>query len=52
MTDRKRREVVVLYTSGLSALDVAERAGLGKSTVLRILKDEGAQVRPRGVRLS
>ncbi|WP_128645736.1 helix-turn-helix domain-containing protein [Rhodococcus sp. BS-15] len=52
VTKRKKSDVVELYASGLSALDVAERVGIGKSTVLKILKTEGVHVRPRGVRLS
>lgn len=52
VTKRMKSDVIELYTSGLSALDVAERLGLGKSTVLRVLKVEGVEVRPRGVRLT
>ena len=47
-----RGEVVELYASSLSALAVADQFGIGKSTVLKILKQQGSPVRPRGRRLT
>ncbi|QQM51881.1 helix-turn-helix domain-containing protein [Rhodococcus pyridinivorans] len=52
ITARTRAEAIELYNSGLSALDVAEQLGVGKSTVLKILKHEGVTVRPRGKRIT
>ncbi|MBX9920171.1 MAG: helix-turn-helix domain-containing protein [Mycolicibacterium frederiksbergense] len=40
---RARKQVVELYASGLSAIAVAERLSIGRSTVLKILKQEGSQ---------
>lgn len=51
VTNRQRLEAVELYNLGLSALDVAERLGLGKSTVLKILKTSGVKIRPQGPHL-
>lgn len=36
------------YLAGASALELAERHGLAKSAVLRLLHSRGIQVRPRG----
>jgi DNA invertase Pin-like site-specific DNA recombinase len=52
ITQRDRDEVVRLYTSGQTALEVAEALGIGKTTVLTILKQAGVEVRPRGCRKS
>lgn len=52
VTLKMREEVTALYESGLSALDVAERLGVSKSTVLSILKQNGSTIRPRGRRLT
>lgn len=46
-----RDRVVRQYTSGMSAVEVASDIGIAKSTVLRILNDTGADVRPRGRRI-
>lgn len=45
-----RDEIVRLYESGLSSRAVAQRVGIAKSSVLRILKEAGVEMRPRGVR--
>lgn len=45
-----RAEIVEYYRQGLSSLDVAEVLGVGKSTVLNVLKAAGEPIRPRGVR--
>jgi hypothetical protein len=39
-----------LYESGLSAVAVAEECSVSKSTVLRVLRREGVEVRAWGVR--
>ena len=53
VTERLRRQVVERYERGdVSALGVGEELGLGKATVLRILKAAGVTVRPQGQRLS
>jgi hypothetical protein len=41
---------VALYERGESSREVAEGCGVAKSTVLKILRDEGVEVRPWGVR--
>ena len=52
ITLRMQSEVVELYASGLSALAVSEQLHIGKTTVLKILKQQGTVVRPQGRRLS
>ena len=53
LTARLRLQIVEHYQSGtVSALETAERFGVGKSTVLRILRDAGVEVRPQGRRLT
>ncbi len=47
ITQSVRDEVVRLYASGQTALEVAEHCGIGKTTVLKILKADGAAVRPQ-----
>ncbi|MBX4170297.1 helix-turn-helix domain-containing protein [Rhodococcus sp. DMU2021] len=39
-----------LYERGLTGRAVAEEVGIGRTTVLKILRAEGAAVRPRGAR--
>lgn len=48
ITKRVRDDVVRLYESGLTSRAVAEETKLGKTTVLKILKQEGAEVRAHG----
>jgi len=48
ITPSKRREIVRLYLSGLSTRDVAGRAQVSKTAVLRALRQEGVAVRARG----
>lgn len=50
VTRKDRAEIVRLYESGLSALAVAEQAGVSKTSVLNVLKSEGVTVRPWGSR--
>ncbi len=53
MTSQLRRQVVEFYAPGnKSALQTAEEFDIGKSTVLRILKQEGVVVRKHGQRLT
>ena len=48
VTDRLRAEVVEAYQAGQTSRQVAEESGLGRSTVLGILKDAGVTMRPQG----
>ena len=48
VTDRLRVEVVEAYQAGQTGRQVAEESGLGRSTVLGILKDADIPVRPQG----
>lgn len=41
ITQSVRDEVARLYASGQTALEVAEHCGIGKTTVLKIVKDAG-----------
>ncbi len=53
LTASLRLQIVEHYQSGtVSALETAERFGVGKSTVLRILRDAGVEVRQQGRRLT
>jgi transposase-like protein len=49
VTDRLERQTVELYERGLSARAVAAEVGIARTTVLRILKSRGVNVRPAGV---
>ncbi len=49
---KHRAKVVELYVSGMSAPAVSDDMGLGKATVLRILKESGVPIRPRGGRIT
>jgi DNA-binding transcriptional regulator LsrR (DeoR family) len=48
VTDRLRADVVDYYNQGLTTRQVSSMVGLGRTTVLKILKDEGAAIRPQG----
>jgi hypothetical protein len=50
ITSRLRTEVVEAYDVGQTSRQVAERFGLGRPTVLGILKTAGVTVRPQGRR--
>ena len=53
ITQQLRQQVVEYYERGdVSTLQTAEEFEIGKSTVLRILKQSGASVRQRGQRLT
>ena len=43
-----RADVVEAYESGQTSRRVAEELALGRTTVLKILKDAGVPVRPQG----
>jgi hypothetical protein len=45
-------QIVALYTSGMGSLDVADRLGFGKTTVLNVLARRGIERRAQGRRLS
>jgi hypothetical protein len=45
-----RAEVIDRYARGESSADVADSCGIAKSTVLKILKAEGVEIRPWGKR--
>ena len=48
ITARLRATVVEIYASGKTSRQVAEELGLGRTTVLQILKAAGVTVRPQG----
>ena len=50
VTSALRAEVVDRYAKGESSAEVAESCGIAKSTVLRILRLEGAEIRPWSMR--
>ena len=50
ITAHLRADVVEHYERGLSTRRVAATLGLGRTTVLRILKDASVATRPRGPR--
>ncbi|RNI20734.1 helix-turn-helix domain-containing protein [Flexivirga caeni] len=50
LREADKDEIVRRYTSGEDARTVAEELGFAKSTVLRILRQRGIEVRPWGVR--
>ena len=39
-----------LYQGGMASRAVAEEVGIGRTTVLNILKREGVELRPHGAR--
>jgi len=45
---RLRTEVIEHYERGMSSRRVAAKFGLGRTTVLEILKTAGVDIRPRG----
>jgi hypothetical protein len=48
ITARLRAHVLEAYGSGQASRQVAEELALGRTTVLKILKDAGVAVRPQG----
>jgi DNA invertase Pin-like site-specific DNA recombinase len=53
LTPALRDQFAAFYTHNeVSALKTAKHFGIGKSTVLKILKSSGTDVRPRGRRLT
>jgi DNA invertase Pin-like site-specific DNA recombinase len=48
ITARLRAEVIEHYDQGMSSRRVAATLGLGRTTVLKILKTAEVEVRPRG----
>ena len=48
ITARLRAEVIKHYDQGMSSRRVAATLGLGRTTVLKILKTAEVEVRPRG----
>ncbi|WP_146082100.1 helix-turn-helix domain-containing protein [Rathayibacter sp. AY1A3] len=50
MTDRRSDRIIRLYAQGMSTREVAAQAAVVKSTVLRVLRDAGIEMRPRGGR--
>jgi hypothetical protein len=48
ITASTRAEVVEHYGAGMSCRRVADTLGLGRTTVLTILKDAGVDIRPQG----
>lgn len=52
ITAKHRARAVELYLGGMSALAVSEKLGIGKATVLNILRNEEIAIRPVGHKLS
>ena len=50
ITAHLRADVVEHYERGMSCRRVAATLGLGRTTVLQILKDAGVEIRPQGVK--
>ncbi len=50
LTATLRADVVGYYTKGMATRQVAAMVGIGRTTVLKILKDAGVAVRPQGGR--
>ncbi|RNI20740.1 helix-turn-helix domain-containing protein [Flexivirga caeni] len=50
LREADKDEIVRRYVAGEDARTVAEELGFAKSTVLRILRQRGVEVRPWGVR--
>jgi hypothetical protein len=50
ITGHLRADVVEHYGRGMSSRSVAATLGLGRTTVLEILKSAGVDIRPRGPR--
>jgi site-specific DNA recombinase len=48
ITARRSDRIVRLYAQGMSTREVAAEASVAKSTVLRVLRDAGIRMRPRG----
>jgi hypothetical protein len=48
ITDKLRADLVDAYESGQTSRQVADELALGRTTVLKILKDAGVTVRPQG----
>ncbi|MGV9671358.1 helix-turn-helix domain-containing protein [Gordonia sp. NPDC003504] len=49
ITEQLRSDVVRLYEDGMTSRAVAGEVGIGRTTVLNILKREGVEIRPHGV---
>jgi len=50
MTPQLRADVVRRYQAGEPSRVVAEELGIGKATVLKVLRSEGIQLKPMGAR--
>jgi DNA-binding CsgD family transcriptional regulator len=48
ITNRLQAEVVDYYGRGMTSRQVASALGLGRTTVLNILKAAGVKIRPQG----
>jgi len=46
--ERDKDQIVELYLSGQTSLEVANEVGVAKSTVLRVLHERGIPIRPWG----
>lgn len=46
--EKHKDRIVELYQAGKTSLEVAEEAGVAKSTVLRVLHERGVPIRPWG----
>ena len=50
LTERLKDRVVELYEAGSTSRMVAEELGIGKATVLKVLREREAAIRPWGGR--
>jgi hypothetical protein len=48
ITSDKRAQILELYSTSKLAREIADLLGIGKTSVLRILHQEGMPIRPRG----
>lgn len=45
----QKKEAAKLYPTGWSAAELADRYGVAKTTILRHLREEGIEIRPRSL---
>ena len=49
LTNKDRDRIAEAYAGGLSFAEVAEQEGVARSTVMRIVRSRGVEVRPWGL---
>lgn len=48
MTDTLERQIVELYSTGMSTRTIASQTGLSKTAILRVMHQAGVTLRQRG----